>query len=326
MADLTSAGRTTTVLVTGAAGFAGSHLLDLLLRDPIRLVAWRRPGIGAAVQAAYPGIEWAEIELLDRKAVIDRVAAIAPQVVYHLAGAPHVGQSWDKSADTLAINVMATDHLLEALRAAGLRSRVVVPSSAYVYRPADHALREDDPLESSSPYGLSKIGTELAAFRAARYDGLEVVVARSFNHFGPRQDPSFFTSSVARQIAMAEAGRSQPVIVVGNLGAKRDFTDVRDTVRAYQALSRGGRAGRVYNVCSGAAHEVSELLDGLVARARTPITVHVDPARFRPNDTPLLLGDPARIRAEVGWEPVIPLRQTLLDLLDYWREIVSRDA
>jgi GDP-4-dehydro-6-deoxy-D-mannose reductase len=310
------------VLVTGAAGFAGSHLLDLLRPEPGRLVAWRRPGIGADVQAAYPSIEWAEIELLERETVHARIGELAPDVVYHLAGAPHVGESWDTAFDTLSINVLATVHLLEALRLAGRPARIVIPSTAYVYRAADRALREDDPLESPSPYALSKIAAEVAARRAASCDGVGVVIARAFNHIGPRQAPTFFSSSVARQIAQAEAGQRDPVIVVGNLDARRDFTDVRDTVRAYRALARSGEAGAVYNVCSGRAHAARELLEGMVALSAMPIEVRTDPARFRPHDTPLLLGDPARLKAATGWQPEIPLRQTLGDLLDYWRHHV----
>ena len=312
--------RRPTVLVTGAAGFAGSHLLDLLLARHDRVVAWRRPGIGADVQARYPQVEWLELELLDRGAVRDTLAALAPAVLYHLAGAPHAGQSWGSSADTLAINVLATHHILDGIRLAHLPTRVVIPSSAYVYRPADHALGEVDPLEPANPYAISKIATELAAQRATSHDAIPVVVARSFNHLGPRQDASFFGSAVARQIAQIEAGTLEPVILVGNLEARRDFTDVRDTVRAYVALAERGTPGRIYNVCSGRARMVRELLDGLTGLSRVAVTVRQDPDRFRPNDTPLLLGDPSRIAAEVGWTPEIPFPQTLQDLLDYWRQ------
>ena len=308
-----------TVLITGAAGFAGSHLLDTLLQREDRLVALRHPKVGAEVQARYPAVEWVGCDLLDRADVDRAIAACRPDVVYHLAGAAHVGQSWDASTDTLAINVMATHHIFEALRAAGLRPRVVIPSSAYVYRAADHALSEDDPLEPASPYAISKIAAELAAARAAARDGLPVMVARSFNHIGPRQDLSFFGSAVARQIAQIEAGRLEPVITVGNLEARRDFTDVRDTVRAYVALAERGRPGRLYNVCSGTARGVGDLLEQLVAMARVPVAIRIDPAKFRPNDTPLLLGNPARIMSEVGWRPVVAFEQTLRDLLDYWR-------
>jgi len=189
-----------------------------------------------------------------------------------------------------------------------------------VYRPADHALGEVDPLEPANPYAISKIATELAAQRATSHDAIPVVVARSFNHLGPRQDASFFGSAVARQIAQIEAGTLEPVILVGNLEARRDFTDVRDTVRAYVALAERGTPGRIYNVCSGRARMVRELLDGLTGLSRVAVTVRQDPDRFRPNDTPLLLGDPSRIAAEVGWTPEIPFPQTLQDLLDYWRQ------
>jgi GDP-4-dehydro-6-deoxy-D-mannose reductase len=233
-----------------------------------------------------------------------------------------VGESWNTAVDTLAINVLVTEHLLEALRLARCPARVVIPSTAYVYRAADRALRENDPVESTSPYALSKIATELAALRAAMSDGIGVVVARAFNHIGPRQAPTFFASSVGRQIALAEAGLQEPVIVVGNLEARRDFTDVRDTVRAYRALARLGAPGTIYNVCSGRAHATRDLLEGLVALSRVPIEVRTDPARFRPHDTPLLLGDPSRIRAATGWQPEIPIQQTLRDLVDYWRHHV----
>ena len=311
-----------TVLITGAAGFAGSHLLDLLARDDVRVVALRKPGVGAETQAAYPDVEWIEVDLLDRDAMRRTVADQAPAAVYHLAGSPHVGQSWKAATETLSVNVMGTHHLLEGLRAEGLRSRVVVPSSAYVYRPAGGALTEDDPVESTNPYAISKIATEMAAARASRRDGIPVVVARSFNHIGPRQDPSFFASGVARQVALIEAGRIEPVIRVGNLDTRRDITDVRDTVRAYRALVDGGIPGHAYNVCSGQAHKMRDLLDGLVALARVRVSVEPDPARFRPNDTPLLLGDLSRIRRDVGWQPLIPMEQTLRDLLDYWRQAV----
>ena len=308
-----------TILVTGAAGFAGSHLLDLLRSDDARMVALRKPGVGADTQAAYPDADWREIDLLDRDAMRRVVADTGPDAVYHLAGAPHVGQSWSAATDTLAVNVMGTHVLLEAIRLEGVPSRVVVPSSAYVYRAVDRALTEDDAVEAANPYAISKVATELAVARAARVDGLRAVVARSFNHIGPRQDPSFFASGVARQVALIEAGRLEPVILVGNLESRRDLTDVRDTVQAYRALADRGSPGTAYNVCSGRAYRMRDLLETLVARARVEVEVRTDPERLRPNDTPLLLGDPSRIKQATGWEPRVPIEQTLADLLDYWR-------
>jgi GDP-4-dehydro-6-deoxy-D-mannose reductase len=311
--------RQPTVLVTGAAGFAGSHLLDLLAEENVRVVALRKPGVGAETQAAYPAITWLEIDLLDREAMRKIVGETAPAAIYHLAGAPHVGQSWSAATETLAVNVMGTHTLLEALRLEGVPSRVVVPSSAYVYRPADRALNEDDALEATNPYAISKVATELAVVRAARVDGIHAVVARAFNHIGPRQDPSFFASGVARQVALIEAGRLEPVIRVGNLESRRDLTDVRDTVRAYRALAEHGTPGCAYNVCSGRAHRMRDLLDAVVSHARVPVDVQPDAGRFRPNDTPLLLGDPSRIRKATGWEARVSLEQTLHDLLVFWR-------
>jgi GDP-4-dehydro-6-deoxy-D-mannose reductase len=187
-----------------------------------------------------------------------------------------------------------------------------------VYRPANGPLAEDHPLVPVSPYGLSKLAQELLGLHALSAR-LRISIARAFNHFGPRQDPSFAASGFARQIAEIEAGRRAPEIVVGNLDARRDLTDVRDTVRAYRAVLERGRPGRIYNVCSGRALAIGDVLEMLLSRARVSIRVRVDPARFRPNDVPVLLGDPGRLRDELGWTPTVTLEQTLDELLDYWR-------
>ena len=290
------------ILVTGAAGFAGSHLLDLLTRQALRrddIVGWHRPG--RTPSAARPSVKWEAVDLLNRSSVIDAIARLKPATVYHCAGAAHVGQAWEHMEATFATNVRGTHHLFDGLGLAGAEARVLIPSSALVYRPAAEPLTEDHPLIPASPYGLSKLAQELVGSHSA--PGVQVTIARAFNHFGPGQDPAFSTSGFARQIAAIEAGLQPPELVVGNLEARRDFTDVRDTVRAYAMIADRGRPGRAYNVCSGRAVAIREVLEMLVARARVPIRVHVDPARFRPNDVPLLLGDPARIREELGWTP-----------------------
>jgi GDP-4-dehydro-6-deoxy-D-mannose reductase len=310
------AGVAPVTVVTGAAGFAGSHLLDLLTADGAPIVAWRRPDGRPAPQGSSAA--WEAVDLLDRAAVVEAVARLRPDRVYHCAGAAHVGRAWDSTEAALAINVRGTHHLLEALAAARVRARVLIVSSALVYHHSDGPLTEDDALVPTSPYGLSKLTQELLGSHAAR-DGLDVTIARAFNHVGPRQDPFFAASGFARRIADIEAGRWEPEIAVGNLDAQRDLTDVRDTVRAYRAILEEGRSGRAYNVCSGRPVVIRDLLEMLRARARAPIRVRVDPSRFRPNDTPVLLGDPRRIHDELGWEPRIALEQTLDDLLDYWR-------
>jgi GDP-4-dehydro-6-deoxy-D-mannose reductase len=255
--------------------------------------------------------------MVDAAAVRTAIARLRPSIVYHCAGAAHVGRAWNLTAATFAVNVRGTHHLLDALARTHAESRVLIPSSALVYKPAAHALREDDPLVPAGPYGLSKLAQELLAGHAG--SGVVVSVARAFNHIGPRQDPWFAASGFARRIADIERGRWEPTISVGNLDARRDLTDVRDTVRAYRAIAHGAGPAEVFNVCSGTAITIRALLDRLIARARVPVAIQVDPARYRPNDTPLLLGDATRIRARFGWAPQIGIDRTVEDLLEYWR-------
>jgi GDP-4-dehydro-6-deoxy-D-mannose reductase len=312
-------------LITGAAGFAGSHLLELLApRNAERLVAWRRPPAASGAPTASwsdrlaSRVEWQDVDLLDRGGVERALEAVRPGVVYHCAGAAHVGRAWQSTEPTFATNVRGTHYLIEGLRAAGCTgARVVIPSSSMIYAAADVPLSEDHPLLPASPYALSKLAQELVGVENT--GGPSVLVARAFNHIGPRQDPFFAASGFARRIADIEAGRWKPDIQVGNLEARRDLTDVRDTVRAYQAIADRGRPGRAYNVCSGQAVAIRDVLDMLLARARVPIRIVADPARYRPNDQPLVVGDPTRIRKELGWTAEIPLERTLDDLLEYWR-------
>lgn len=302
-------------LVTGAAGFAGSHLIDHLAADGSDVVAWERPE--GSIPAVGSGLRRQAVNLLDRQAVRAAIREIRPARVFHCAGAAHVGQAWGQITDTLAVNVMGTHHVVEALREVVPDARLLIISSALVYASSAEALTEDHPRRPSSPYGISKLAQEMVGFGNAPGPG--VWIARPFNHFGPRQSPSFMTSGFAQQIAEIEAGHRPPEIAVGNLEAQRDLTDVRDTVRAYTMILERGTDGRPYNVCSGHARPVRELLDTLLSLARVPIRVVTDPARYRPNDTPVVVGDPRRIREELGWQPVVPLEQTLDDLLAYWR-------
>ena len=305
------------VVVTGAAGFVGSHLLELLAQDGTDIVAWQRPGTAPLITGT--GVRWVTVEMHDRTEVAAAIHDARPSAVYHLAGVPHVGDSWSHTRETFAGNVLSTHHLFEALRRAALAPRVLVTSSATVYAPADRALREDDEVLPNSPYGTSKLAQEMVAMRAWLDDGIPGLIARAFNHVGPRQAPSFLAPSIARQIAAIEAGQLAPVLKVGNLEPKRDIMDVRDTVRAYRAMMQSAKPGEPYNVCSGQAVPVKELMHLFIQHARVPITVEQDPARFRPNDTPLLLGDVTKLTADTGWATRLPLEQTVEDLLAYWR-------
>ena len=306
------------VLITGAAGFAGRHLIDLLASGGRPLIAWHRPGGSAPYER--PGVAWEAVDLLDRAEVRAAVSRARPEVVYHCAGEAHVGRAWEQTYSALALNVLGTHHLVDALADTGQASRVLVPGSATIYAPSPEPLAEAHTIRPTSPYALSKLAQELAA--AGRPEAVAPLLARAFNHFGPGQSPLFSTASFARRIAEVEAGAQPAEVRVGNLDARRDMTDVRDTVRAYVAIAEGGVPGRVYNVCSGRAVAIGELLDMLLSRARVAIPVVRDPALYRREDHPLVLGDPARLRSELGWRAEIPLEQSIDDVLAYWRSRV----
>jgi GDP-4-dehydro-6-deoxy-D-mannose reductase len=307
------------VLVTGAAGFVGGHLLELLEQGDDWVTAWLRPGTDATVLGRRIG--WLSVEMHDREAVHAAVKQIRPDAIYHLAGVPHIGESWSHTHETFAGNALATHYLFEALRREGLAPRVLVTSSAFVYAPSGHALKETDLVRPNSPYGTSKLAQEMITRRSWEDDGIPGLIARAFNHVGPRQSPTFVAPSLARQIAEIEAGKREPTLTMGNLESKRDLMDVRDTVRAYRAMMDSATPGVPYNVCSGTAIAIRALVDLFVAKARVKVTVVQDPALFRPNDTPLVLGDLSRLHADTGWSPQIPMEQTVDDLLAYWRSL-----
>ena len=320
------------VLVTGGAGFVGSHLINALASHPATasIVAWRRPPSPDRSSPNRPsrphgdraGVAWSEVDILNADEVKAAIETAGPTYVYHCAGVASVHGSWDDTSTPLEGNVRGTDNLLQAIVSSGHSTKVLIPGSALVYRPAEVALREDHPVGPVSPYGLSKLAQEMLAARYSR-EGLDVLSTRSFTHVGPGQSTSYAASSFAHQIAQIEAGHTAPVIRVGNLDAQRDITDVRDTVQAYLALMSHGHPGHVYNVCSGHAQSVADLLKVLTAQASVPIGVEVDESRLRPSDNPILMGDPSRIRHDTGWQARIPLRQTLEDLLSYWRLAVA---
>jgi GDP-4-dehydro-6-deoxy-D-mannose reductase len=308
-------------VVTGANGFVGRHLLAALqAQGTPSLIGWHRrppaPGNLSTVGVRH-------VDILDRDAVRRAIAADRPARLVHLAGAPHVGDAWRNSLPTLQVNVLGTHHLLEAIRLEHPACRVLVVTSGMIYRAGDAALTEDSPLVPSNPYGLSKLAQDQLARLTADHEGLDVVVARPFNHIGPGQDPSFAVSSFARQIALIEAGLAPPQLKVGNLDARRDLTDVRDVVSAYIRILDAAPRGSAFNVCSGRAHRIGDLLDGLQRLSRVAVSTIPDPERMRPSDIPLLLGSHDLLTRTLGWEPVTPVDVTLSDTLAWWRSEVG---
>ena len=302
------------VLVTGAGGFAGSHLVELLAGSA-DVVGWSRSDPPPEIATLA---RWQRVDILDREQVADAIATLRPASIFHCAGLPHVAESWADTAAPLATNVLGTHRLIEAIERVGVRCRLVVTSSAQVYAPTTDPIAEDDLIAPSNPYALSKLAQEQLALRS-NSDTLAVIVARPFNHMGPRQKPAFLAPSVARQIALIERGLLEPVLKVGNLEPSRDVLDVRDAVRAYGGLMKTGTPGTIYNVASGVARPVRSIVEALVRRARVQVRIEQDPSRFRPNDIPVLVGNPDRLHQATGWRPQVSFEQMVDDLLDYWR-------
>jgi len=303
------------VLITGSSGFVGAHLVRFLseARPDVELFGLaRRPCSGARCFTA---------DIMDPAAVDAVFDAVTPDRIVHLAAqsSPHL--SWQDPRHTLAINVEGLLNVLEAVRRRQLPARVLVVGSGEEYGPArsQGPVGEDEPLRPLSPYAVSKIAQGYLGLQYHLSHKLDVLRTRTFNHTGPGRGASFAESSFAKQIAEIEAGQRPPVIEVGNLEAMRDFTDVRDVVRAYWELLEHGKAGEVYNVCSGRGVRIGEILKRLLALADVNIDVREDPERLRPADIPSLVGSPARLQAATGWRPERALEQSLRDLLDAWR-------
>jgi GDP-4-dehydro-6-deoxy-D-mannose reductase len=297
-------------LVTGARGFVGPYLTAHL------------EAAGDEVVGFGP-----EVDITDGEAIRDAVAAARPDAVYHLAAASHVGSSWSAPVEVLRTNAEGTLNVLLAAEAAGAQ-RVLVVGSAEEYgivEPSALPLTETSPLRPVTPYGASKVAAEVVGLQAFLGRGLPVVLARPFNHLGPGQSDRLVASTLAHQVARNEH-EGTDVVLAGDLTPRRDFTDVRDVVRAYRLLVTEGQPGEAYNVCSGVDVPVSEVADALIAEARRPMRVELDPSRLRPVELPALRGDPGKLRAATGWAPEIPLERTLSDLLGWWRQRVAEDA
>ena len=281
------------ILVTGAGGFVGGYVL------------------GELGQAAVPS----QTDVTDSAAIAQEIAEVAPAAIVHLAALSSVAGSWENVADVWRVNTLGTVTLLEAVRAERPRARVLVVSTGEVYGRAERVpTGEDAPLLPLSPYAASKAAGEIAADRARRADDLEIIVARSFPHIGPGQDERFAVASWAGQIARLES-EGGGMLRVGELTVERDFSDVRDVVRAYRLLLEPSVAAGTYNVASGRSVRLAEVVETLVGLARCSVTVEVDEERLRPAEIPVLCGDASRLAQATGWSPTISLEQTLADTL-----------
>ncbi|HLX78352.1 MAG TPA: GDP-mannose 4,6-dehydratase [Acidimicrobiales bacterium] len=288
--------------LTGATGFVGSWLIRHLEAE------------GDDVAALSDGTD-----VTDTAAVAREVAQARPDAVYHLAALTHVGRSWEAPEETFRVNATGTLSLLEAVRLLDHPPRVLLVSSAEVYGPPlGGPVTEESPLRPVTPYAASKVAAEYLGLQAHLGRGIEVIRARPFNHVGPGQAEAFVVSALAKRLVEAEGSGSDEVSV-GDLSPARDFTDVRDVVRAYRLLVEEGTPGDVYNVCSGQAVPIALVFDQLVGLVRSPVRPVVDPDLLRPVDVPTLVGDPSKIESLTGWKPEIPLGQTLADVVIDWR-------
>ena len=343
------------VLITGITGMVGSFLAEYLLDhhpevEVFGTFRWRskldnlqdlrnrgklnvldegqritdKAGLRRFVR---PGeVTVVDCELQDGSAVRGVIRAVQPDRVFHLAAQSFVPTSWTAPAFSLTNNIVSEVNIFEAVREARLDPVIHIAGSSEEYGlvyPDEAPIGEDNPLRPLSPYAVSKVAQDLMGYQYFKSYGMHIVRSRAFNHEGPRRGDVFVTSNFARQIAEIERGIREPVIAVGNLKNRRDYTDVRDIVRGYWLLLEKGEAGEVYNLCSGRAWVIHEILDFLLGEARVPgITVREEAARLRPSDVPVLRGDATKAQAAVGWRPEIPFEQTLRDILDYWRQRV----
>lgn len=320
------------VLITGVTGFVGSHLADYLVaRGDVEVhgtLRWRSRTDN--VEHLRGRIGLVECDLRDAGAVHRMLAAVRPDRVFHLAAQSYVPTSWLIPVETLNGNVTCQLNLFEAVRDLGLATQFQIAGSSEEYgfvRKDELPIREDNPLRPLSPYAVSKVAQDLLAYQYWMSYRVHAVRTRGFNHTGPRRGEVFATSNLARQIAEIETGAREPVVWVGNLDAIRDFTDVRDMVRAYWLALERGEPGEVYNLCSGRSWAIQEVLDFLLGLSSVKgIAVKVDAARLRPSDVMILEGDPSKIEKATGWKVTIPFERTLGELLDYWRARVRRAA
>jgi len=316
-------------LITGITGFAGSHLAEYLLAEHpdvevFGIYRWRSRMEN--IEHLRSKVKLLECDLRDYTSVHAALSASRPDTIFHLAAQSFVPSSWTAPNETLTTNVSGQTNLFEAIRALGLDPVVQLACSSEEYGlvlPDEVPIKETNPLRPLSPYAVSKVAQDYLGYQYFMSYGLKAIRTRGFNHTGPRRGQVFVTSNFCSQVAAIELGLQEPVIRVGNLDAIRDFTDVRDMVRAYWLAVTKGKPGEVYNIATGEGIVIRKMLDRIVELAQVEVKIETDPARLRPSDVEILIGDSSKFRADTGWEPRILFEQTLRDLLDHWRRTLK---
>ncbi|MEM7354360.1 MAG: GDP-mannose 4,6-dehydratase [Acidobacteriota bacterium] len=316
-------------LITGITGFAGSHLAEYLLahQPDVEIVGirrWRSPMEN--IEDVADRLHLVETDLTDYHSVYRMLEKVRPDYIFHLAAQSFVPTSWNAPAATLEVNVIGQTHLFEAVRALSIDPVIQIACSSEEYglvHPDETPINEGNPLRPLSTYAVSKIAQDYLGYQYFQSYGLKVVRTRGFNHTGPRRGEVFVASNFAKQLGRIKAGLDEPVIRVGNLTAVRDFTDVRDMVRAYWLAVTKGTPGEVYNIATGSGITIQELLDRLIKLTDVEVTVEQDPERMRPSDVEILIGDSSKFRADTGWQPEIDLDKTLADIVEYWRQRIA---
>lgn len=313
-------------LITGIAGFVGSHLAELLLSKGYEVSGLSRPRSKMDhIEPIKNKLHLEDADLLDSHSLYTTINKIKPDYIFHLAAQSFVPTSWGSPAVTLEVNIVGSANLFEAVRQVGIDPVIQIACSSEEYGmvlPNEVPIKETNPLRPLSPYAVSKLAMDYLGYQYYESYKTRIVRTRGFNHTGPRRGDTFAESTFAKQIALIEKGKQEPVIYVGNLEAKRDYTDVRDMVRAYLLAVEKCDPGEVYNIATGSAIRIGDVLDMMLKMSKVKVEIKQDPARMRPSDVPILIGDASKFMAKTGWKPEIPFSKTAEDLLNYWRERV----
>jgi len=314
------------VLITGITGFAGSHLAELLLDKGFDVVGTIRPRSKTEhIDHIKNKLKLYDADLSDSHSLQTVFMTVKPEYIFHLAAQAFVPTSWSSPATTMEINASGSIHLFEAIRRANIDPVVQIACSSEEYGlvlPDEVPITENNPLRPLSPYAVSKIAMDYLGYQYFRSYGVRIIRTRGFNHTGPRRGDVYVCSTFAKQVALIEAGKQEPVMKVGNIESYRDFTDVRDMVKAYLLAVEKGEPGEVYNIATGKTWQIKKVLDMLLDMSKKDIKVEEDPERMRPSDVEILQGDASKFKKATGWEPEYEFEQTLEDLLNYWRERV----